>query len=209
MNLTYEQYMIVFYAGIIASGVFLMLSIVLFILLKVPQTIGDLSGSNARKGIKEIRRQSEENVVRTADSGKKKSASAKNTVSTGELVNKKKHGGFFADKHKKDDNAYNPQINNAESFTSEETGFLAGGNETAVLDEESQTSVLTLENYAKVGYNGSDIGTVIADEVEYYGQTTVLGEDPQEFVQVTDSSADSSFSVTEERTLFFSDEIIA
>lgn len=215
MNLTYEQYMIVCYIGIIASGVFLTLSGVLFVLLKIPQTIGDLSGSNARKGIEEIRRQSEENIARTSKSSKKKSSRTSYTTGTGELIgtDNRMHTGVSTGKLKKNKSKKNEipeetMVLEDGNNTSDETKLLV--NDDMAFDaEDNQTSVLTLENYSQNGYNGSDKGTVIADEVEYFGQTTVLGDDAQELVQVADPSADSYFSIVDEVTLFFSNEIIA
>jgi len=46
--------------GYIASGVFLILAVILFFTLRIPEVIGDLSGATARKAIEDIRRQNEQ-----------------------------------------------------------------------------------------------------------------------------------------------------
>lgn len=57
MNLSYEQYMYLFYGGILFAFLFLALSIILFFFLKVPALIGALTGSAERKAIAAIRNQ--------------------------------------------------------------------------------------------------------------------------------------------------------
>ncbi len=50
MNSVYE---ICFYGGLILAIIFFILSVILFIVLKIPKVIGELSGRAAKKGIKE------------------------------------------------------------------------------------------------------------------------------------------------------------
>lgn len=54
--------------GYIVSAVLLVLTVVLFFVLKVPQLIGYLSGATARKAIEDIRQQSEKNASAYAPS---------------------------------------------------------------------------------------------------------------------------------------------
>lgn len=49
--MTYEIYRYIFIGGAILSGIMLMVSIILFIELRIPNVIGYLTGSNARKEI--------------------------------------------------------------------------------------------------------------------------------------------------------------
>lgn len=53
--MTYETYRIIFIAGAAACGVMLAVSVLLFLVLKVPRLIGDLSGATARRAIRGIR----------------------------------------------------------------------------------------------------------------------------------------------------------
>lgn len=55
-------YKILFYGGIICAVIFLILTIVLFFVLKIPAVFGNLSGSTQRKRIEEIRKSGYESV---------------------------------------------------------------------------------------------------------------------------------------------------
>mgnify|MGYP004474332519 CR=1 FL=1 len=68
--MTYDTYRLIFYGGAIACVVMLIVSVILFITLKIPNVIGDLSGRNARKAIENIRKQNEA----TGEKGYKSSA---------------------------------------------------------------------------------------------------------------------------------------
>ena len=54
--------------GYIVSAILLVLTVILFFVLKVPQLIGYLSGATARKAIEDIRQQSEKNASAYAPS---------------------------------------------------------------------------------------------------------------------------------------------
>lgn len=53
--MTYEMYHNIFMICAAAGGVMAFVSILLFVLLKIPSVIGDLTGATARKGIAQIR----------------------------------------------------------------------------------------------------------------------------------------------------------
>ena len=55
--MTYDGYRLVFQIAGVVAIVMLIVSIILFIILKIPGVIGDLSGRTARKGIEDIRMQ--------------------------------------------------------------------------------------------------------------------------------------------------------
>lgn len=57
--MTYDVYMYVFYGGAALALLFLLLSVILFVALRIPSVIGELSGSTARKAIENIRKQNE------------------------------------------------------------------------------------------------------------------------------------------------------
>lgn len=65
MNLDYDAYQLIFLGGLILSGLFLVTTVILFFVLKIPRVIGDLSGANARKAIEEIRSQNEQSGEKT------------------------------------------------------------------------------------------------------------------------------------------------
>ena len=55
--MTYEIYRYIFLGGAILAGIMLGVSVFVFFRLKIPTVIGDLTGSNARKAIENIRNQ--------------------------------------------------------------------------------------------------------------------------------------------------------
>ncbi len=57
--MTYDVYRYIFIAAAVLCGVMLAVSVLLFVLLKIPKAVGDLSGSTARKAIKNIRERNE------------------------------------------------------------------------------------------------------------------------------------------------------
>jgi hypothetical protein len=57
--MTYEIYRYIFYGGAVLALIMLAVSVFLFIFLKIPTVIGDLTGANARKAIENIRNQNE------------------------------------------------------------------------------------------------------------------------------------------------------
>lgn len=68
--MTYEAYHTIFFGAGVLAIIFAVLSVVLFIVLKIPKVIGDLSGATARKAIADIRDQN----IRTGDKRHKTSA---------------------------------------------------------------------------------------------------------------------------------------
>lgn len=57
--MSYEMYRYIFLGGLIACGVFFVISVVLFFTLRIPKVISDLTGRTARKAIENIRMQNE------------------------------------------------------------------------------------------------------------------------------------------------------
>lgn len=63
--MSYETLRYVFIGATAFSGVMLIVSVLLFIFLKIPQVIGDLTGATAKKGIESIRAQNEQSGEKT------------------------------------------------------------------------------------------------------------------------------------------------
>lgn len=63
--MTYETYRYIFMIAAILCGVMIVVSAVLFFVLHVPELIGDLSGSTARKAIQDIREKNEKSGDKT------------------------------------------------------------------------------------------------------------------------------------------------
>ena len=117
---TYEFYHSIFIIGAILAGVFLLLAILLFFLLKIPQVIGILSGSTARKAIQKLREQNEHADDKVQGPG--------HNVTTGEL------GTGIGTRVRK--------ISGAKRRAAE-TVVLSGGDETTVLGSAGDTAQLS------------------------------------------------------------------
>lgn len=63
--MSYEIYRYIFYGGAILAVILLIVSIILFFVLKIPKVIGDLSGATAKKAIENIRSQNENSGEKT------------------------------------------------------------------------------------------------------------------------------------------------
>ena len=59
--MTYDIYRFIFFGGAVLAGLCLAISVILFFRLRIPNVIGDLTGSNARKAIENIRNQNRYN----------------------------------------------------------------------------------------------------------------------------------------------------
>lgn len=57
--MTYDTYRYIFIGAAILCGIMFVVSILLFVLMRIPKVISDLSGATARKAIKAIREQNE------------------------------------------------------------------------------------------------------------------------------------------------------
>lgn len=84
--MTYEMYRYVFLGAAIASGVSLMVAILLFFTLRIPKVISDLTGRTARKAIENIRMQNER-------SGDKSYQSSAVNLERGKLTDKISQSG--------------------------------------------------------------------------------------------------------------------
>lgn len=129
--MTYEIYRYIFIGAAILSVIMLATTMVLFIVLKIPRVIGDLSGSTARKAIQNIRAQNE----RTGDKAYKVSPV---NLERGKLTDKISPSGQVVPR-------YGSSIGMGMGTEKISTEFLMPvGEETTVLSEEvvGETTVL-------------------------------------------------------------------
>ena len=77
--MTYEIYRYIFLGGAALAGIMLIVAVLLFIFLHIPAVIGDLTGSNARKAIEEIRNKNASSGDKTYKSSAVNRARAKLT----------------------------------------------------------------------------------------------------------------------------------
>lgn len=153
--MTYDIYRYIFIGAAILCGIMFIVSILLFIFLRIPKVISDLTGATARKAIKNIREQNEA----SGDKGYKVSAF---NEARGKLTDKISPSGNVVQQ-------YHAQMRGIDT-TKISTQELQGeeyGNETTALDSYNETSVL------------DSIGTgetsVLSEEMPY-GETSVLSE---------------------------------
>lgn len=131
--MSYEIYRYIFIGAAILCGAMIVTSILLFILLKIPKVIGDLTGRTARKAIENIRNQNE-------SSGDKTYRSSLVNQERGKLTDKISPSGRLI---------RNPTDLLGGAMATEKIGTQQlVSDETAVLDSGNETTVLTgeLEN---------------------------------------------------------------
>lgn len=135
--MTYEIYRYIFIGGAVLAGIMLVVSIMLFFLLKIPTVIGDLTGATARKAIENIRSQNE-------SSGEKTYRTSQVNWERGKLTDKISPSGRLVPKHSSFEHGamatqkIGTQQLNYQS-TAEETTLLSNAApETAVPDCEHQ-----------------------------------------------------------------------
>ena len=142
--MTYEIYRYIFIGGAILAGIMLVVSVLVFFLLKIPTVIGDLTGANARKAIENIRNQNE-------NSGEKTYRSSQVNRERGKLTDKISPSGRLI-KNPTDilGGAMATEKIGTQQLVSDETTVLDSGNETTVLTGElsggNETTVLNQED---------------------------------------------------------------
>lgn len=180
LNLTYDQYQLIFYIGAALCGVMLLLSVLLFFVYRIPKVIGDLTGSTARKAIENIRAQNE---------------STGNKVHKTSAVNKER--GKITDKISPSGRLIrNPSAGLAGGMVTEKIASQRlTAEETTVLNADEGTTVLTPE------MTPGNETTVLSPEMDFGGnETTVLNAPVME---------SAGFAIEYEITFVHSNEIIS
>ena len=185
--MTYEILRYIFIGAAVLSGVMLIVSILLFILLKIPRVIGDLTGATAKKAIENIRNQNE-------SSGDKIYKSSQVNRERGKLTDKISPSGNIAH------HETNP-LGGAMATTKIATQVLpseASSNETTVLNNEiaNETTVL-------------DGGTTVLNDA-FSNETTVLNQQFDLTTVLEEQKKRSRvFEIEYEITFIHTDESIA
>lgn len=177
--MTYEIYRYIFIGAAILCGIMFVVSVLLFIMLKIPKIISDLTGATARKAIKNIRAQNEA----TGEKAYKVSA-----------VNEAR--GRLTDKISPSGNVMNPAHLQMRSMDTSKIKtqdlHVEDANQTTVLEQYNETTLLSDE--------GAGETTVLAAPQQTCGETSVLS--PADV-------ADATFCVEFEITYVHSNEVIA
>ena len=153
--MTYDIYRYIFIGAAILCGIMFIVSILIFIFLKIPKVISDLTGATARKAIKNIREQNE------ASGDKAYKVSAFNEA-RGKLTDKISPSGNVIQQHQLQMRGIDTTKIDTQELQVDETA-----NQTTVLDSYNETSVLD---------NTGAGETSVLSEVMSSGETTVLSE---------------------------------
>lgn len=190
-----DIYNICFYGGLVLAILLLITSVVLFVVLKIPRVIGELSGRTARKGIEELKGGTKETSAASKkeqakyynqNSGKIKIREAVSTEvrkktndNTADLPGNKKDLPGSKKGAKTDKTTEVLERNNANTGDEltdllrdeEVTNVLQGEEATDVLQDEEATDVLQNEEATDV-LQDEEATDILRDEA----QTTVLTE---------------------------------
>ena len=171
--MTYENYNLIFIVGAILCGVMLLVSVLLFVLLKIPQVINELSGKTARKAIENIRQKNQAGGEKAYKSSTAKIGRIKvedKMTPSGRIAQKKSHMGHPVETAK-------ISTERLQKEAADECTAVLGGNETTVLGG-NETTVLGGNETTVLGGNETTYGggetTVLSGN-----ETTVLGGDMQ------------------------------
>lgn len=148
--MSYEMYRYIFIGAAILSGLMLIASIIVFILLKIPKVVSDLSGATARKAIKNIREQNEA----SGDKGYKVSAF---NEARGKLTDKISASGNLMQRYQMQMGGIDTSKISAQDLPVDEAA-----NQTMLLDSDME-------------YNGMNETSVLSEAMPY-GETSVLDE---------------------------------
>lgn len=162
--MTYEIYRYIFIGGTILTAIMFVVTALVFIFLKIPAVIGDLTGLTARKAIEDIRLHNEstgEKTYRTSHVNMERGKITDKISSSGRLIKNPSHSLHGAMETEK--------ISTQKFFgTENQTTILkTGGNETTVLPQQNETTVLSDLNQTTVLdlYVGSSF--VVEYEITY------------------------------------------
>ena len=199
--MTYEIYNYIFIGAAIASGILLVVSIVLFFMLDIPKVIGDLTGSNAKKGIEDIRKQNEATGDKSykSSSVNLKRGRITDKISNSGRVEKPASGAFGVGAGTAKIAGPNP-MQPPKAAPAKETMVLDNNNGTMVLNSENATMVLNDENATMLlgdenatSVLGSENATTVLDP----GTATMTLESAASEMQTTVLSAPASASAME------------
>lgn len=191
--MTYEVYRYIFIGAAILCGVMLVVAVLLFILLKIPKVIGDLTGSTARKAIQNIREQNEKSGDKAykVSTYNRERGKVTDKISSSGTLHQNNQGQMGGLQTTKIDTESLPN----ETYSNETTVL---GNETTVLSDE--TSVLSPETTV-LGQQTNET-TVLSPGAG--GETTVLSESSYDGL-----SLDPVFEIEYDITYIHTNEAIA
>lgn len=200
--MSYDIYRLIFIGAAIACGVMFLVSVILFIVFKIPNIIGNLTGHSAKKAIEDIKKQQNESYVINGEAneshlnGKKKITEK---ISTARLDRAEETTVLGNGNSRVDETTI---LGNGNSRV-EETTILGNGNnrvnETTILGDGNSN----VEETIMLGYNGTEETTLLGNG--RVDETAVLGNGITEFSTVP---GNAMFIVTEEIRFIHTEEWI-
>ena len=226
--MSYDIYRLIFIGAAIACGVMFLVSVILFIVFKIPNIIGNLTGHSAKKAIEDIKKQQNESYVINGEAneshlnGKKKITEK---ISTARLDRAEETTVLGNGNSRVDETTILGNGNSRVEETTilgdgnsrvEETTILGNGNsrvdETTILgngnNRVNETTILgdgnsNVEETIMLGYNGTEETTLLGNG--RVDETAVLGNGITEFSTVPENAM---FIVTEEIRFIHTEEWI-
>ena len=200
--MSYDTYRLIFIGAAIACGVMFLVSVILFIVFKIPNIIGNLTGHSAKKAIEDIKKQQNESYVINGEAneshlnGKKKITEK---ISTARLDRAEETTVLGNGNSRVDETTI---LGNGNSRV-DETTILGNGNsrvdETTILGDGNSN----VEETIMLGYNGTEETTLLGNG--RVDETAVLGNGITEFSTVP---GNAMFIVTEEIRFIHTEEWI-
>lgn len=200
--MSYDIYRLIFIGAAIACGVMFLVSVILFIVFKIPNIIGNLTGHSAKKAIEDIKKQQNESYVINGEAneshlnGKKKITEK---ISTARLDRAEETTVLGNGNSRVDETTI---LGNGNSRV-DETTILGNGNsrvnETTILGDGNSN----VEETIMLGYNGTEETTLLGNG--RVDETAVLGNGITEFSTVP---GNAMFIVTEEIRFIHTEEWI-
>ena len=200
--MSYDIYRLIFIGAAIACGVMFLVSVILFIVFKIPNIIGNLTGHSAKKAIEDIKKQQNESYVINGEANES------------HLNGKKKITEKISTARR--DRAEETTVLGNGNSRVEETTILGNGNsrveETTILGDGNsrveETTILgdgnsNVEETIMLGYNGTEETTLLGNG--RVDETAVLGNGITEFSTVP---GNAMFIVTEEIRFIHTEEWI-
>ncbi len=226
--MSYDIYRLIFIGAAIACGVMFLVSVILFIVFKIPNIIGNLTGHSAKKAIEDIKKQQNESYVINGEAneshlnGKKKITEK---ISTARLDRAEETTVLGNGNSRVEETTILGNGNSRVEETTilgdgnsrvEETTILGDGNsrvdETTILGNGNsrveETTILgdgnsNVEETIMLGYNGTEETTLLGNG--RVDETAVLGNGITEFSTVP---GNAMFIVTEEIRFIHTEEWI-
>ena len=189
---SYDIYRYIFIGGAILCGVMLVVSVLLFILLKIPKVIGDLTGITAKKAIENIRNQNE-------SSGNKTYKSSPVNKERGKITDKiSPSGRLMRNPTDQLGAAMATEKIGTQRLSADETSVLDSGNETTVLSMDAQSGGNETTLLDQFGTANNE--TTLLDQFGGVGNETTV---PDPF-----GTVDNEFRIEYEITYIHTQEII-